>query len=330
MRRLCFVVPTRYFYDSTKGLLLAEVYSDGTGLGYEYDSRNRLVLTLPVTYNETTNTTTKITNGEKAEYTYNTQGYLSKIETDSTTYSFTYDVFGNYDIMKAGNKVLANYEYNSNNGKLKSLLYGNGDKVEYVYDSLDRVSQICYTESGGTSETLYEYSYTNEGNLKCFKNHVDNTSTVYSYDGAGKIKQTVQHSNNSSGYKYAINYDYDYDYDIVASYSYVTDGVSKANYNGSLIFSRDKLGRLYLTEFDSKEHKGFYETEYDSFGRIQSRIITHTNQYTNEPYFYYKIDNTYWRTNTFWQGTVLCQISTHKIHKRIANSGDELLFKNMF
>ena len=45
---------------------------------------------------------------------------------------------------------LASYTYHANNGKLETLTYGNGDKVKYVYDALDRVKEIWYNagESG--------------------------------------------------------------------------------------------------------------------------------------------------------------------------------------
>ena len=83
------------------------------------------------------------------EYDYDSTNGLSTITTDSTTYSFTYDVFGNTDTISAGYNELVDYTYNSYNGKISNIEYGNGFKVKYVYDKLDRVSEIWYTNSAG-------------------------------------------------------------------------------------------------------------------------------------------------------------------------------------
>ena len=86
----------------------------------------------------------------------NAANRLSKISTNSTAYRFTYDGFGNTTGISAGDNQLASYEYNHWNGKLKQLNYGNGLKVKYLYDEVDRISEICYnTGTGGAFETVY-------------------------------------------------------------------------------------------------------------------------------------------------------------------------------
>ena len=74
--------------------------------------------------------------------------FLDSITTESTTYDFTYDAFGNTTSVKAGNSTLASYTYNANNGKLSILTYGNGVKVKYLYDVLDRIEGIQYNIDG--------------------------------------------------------------------------------------------------------------------------------------------------------------------------------------
>ena len=86
--------------------------------------------------------------------------------------------------------------------------------VEYVYDSLDRVTEIRYTEDGGTKQTLYKYSYTNDGYLKRFDNNVENTSTIYSYDGAERLAHIVECSQDESDSYYSVEFYYD-EYDRV-------------------------------------------------------------------------------------------------------------------
>ena len=47
-----------------------------------------------------------------------------------------------------GNVSLAEYEYNDHNGKLNEIYYGNGHSVKYVYDTLENLSEVCYTING--------------------------------------------------------------------------------------------------------------------------------------------------------------------------------------
>ena len=54
------------------------------------------------------------------------------------------------------NNTLVSYTYNNYNGKLATMTYGNGTKVEYVYDELDRVAEVWYTENGSIVITYTE------------------------------------------------------------------------------------------------------------------------------------------------------------------------------
>ena len=72
--------------------------------------------------------------------------------------SYTYDAFGNSSSVNIGRTTLASYEYNTNNGKLKKINYGNGFSVEYVYNRLEMLSEIWYTENGIRS-IAYSYEY---------------------------------------------------------------------------------------------------------------------------------------------------------------------------
>ena len=44
-------------------------------------------------------------------------------------------------------------------GKLDTLIYGNGLEVRYIYDILDRISEIQYNiGENGSFETVYSYT----------------------------------------------------------------------------------------------------------------------------------------------------------------------------
>ena len=173
---------------------------------------------MPATY---TSTYVPITDAESVTYAYNSQNLLSTISTESTTYAFTYDVFGNATSVNAGSNELAEYTYNQNNGKLNKITYGNGLSAEYVYNELELLTEVWYTKGSEPKYLAYEYEYTSKGQVYKF---VDNesgktystrtsswvatyTSTVnggtaltytYSYNQNGNITKNTKQSHNKN------------------------------------------------------------------------------------------------------------------------------------
>jgi len=142
---------TRYFYDPDNGRLLATIYPNGDGVSYEYDDVGNLEKVQPAVISSGSPGYAKNKNSAKVNYTYDVAMRLSTITTNptsstSTIYTFAYDDFGNTTGISVGSRPLASYEYAKNgddddiNGKLSVLTYGNGHKVKYLYDALDRVS----------------------------------------------------------------------------------------------------------------------------------------------------------------------------------------------
>ena len=175
-------IKTEYYYDYTSGRLVATI-NNGTGQGtcYEYDATGRLTSVLPSVFSEMEQEYYGDTTREKAIYTYNEAGMLESISTDSAVYNISYDISGNREEISVTDTRLASYEYNANNGKLKKLNYGNGLTVEYVYDALDRIKEVWYTQNNGTAVKAYEYTYTAYGQLSRVDNLSDGTSTIYKY-----------------------------------------------------------------------------------------------------------------------------------------------------
>ena len=65
-----------------------------------------------------------------------------------------------------------------------------GAKAEYVYDELDRVSEVWYTENS-TGTQAYSYEYDANGNLYRFNDHASKRIHVYKYDLNGDIVHFV-------------------------------------------------------------------------------------------------------------------------------------------
>ena len=176
---------TRYFYDSTKGLLLSIINPDGNGTVYSYDDAGRVTSVLPAKYVSSTYST--VSGSANVAYTYDTTDRLSKIQTASTTYNLTYDVFGNTDTIKVGSTQIVDYTYNNYNGKLDTITYGNGFTESYEYDALDRISEIWYN-----GVKRYEYSYDVNGNLYKIVDIPEDTVTIYRYDDKNRVTRAIE------------------------------------------------------------------------------------------------------------------------------------------
>ena len=111
------------------------------------------------------------------KWVHNTLNQLSGITTATTEYSFIYDNFGNTTLISAGDHLLASYSYNSDNGKLASMRYGNDSfYLTYQYDALDRLEKVCYN-----GNVRYEYQYTSDGKLHGVIDHQSGVGYLYGY-----------------------------------------------------------------------------------------------------------------------------------------------------
>lgn len=198
-------ITTKYIYDSNNGRLLSTL-TEGDGVAYTYDSMGRLESVLYAW--DLGNWYFYETEGENVSYTYNSEGLLSTITTDSTTYSLSYDSFGNVVSVSAGSNILATYTYNQNNGKINKISYANGLVVEYFYNSLELIDKVCYTKNNNNVGE-YEYTYTRDGQLHSIKDTVQNTYTVFEYDSGGKLTGSYEYNESDYVTYFSSNYEYD-------------------------------------------------------------------------------------------------------------------------
>ncbi|MBQ3482990.1 MAG: hypothetical protein IJA78_02320, partial [Clostridia bacterium] len=277
-----------YFYDSSNGRLLAAFRSDANGESYVYDAIGNLTNVYPAWL--TTGLVYTSSQDDAVSYTYDATNRLSTITTDSTVYTLTYDVFGNQAAVSAGTHTLASYTYNANNGKLATLTYGNGLQVRYVYDALDRVSQIQYNiGEEGAFETVYSYTYDAGGRLHSVTDHEADKVTVYGYGGVGRMDHS--HTYSLTGYNtlYA-NYVI---YDDLARVSKVTESLEYFN-SSSYVHERvmtqytyNAQNRLATYElFNGSGALGLTVTpSYDNFGRMLTRTQMATSSDHYVPFY---------------------------------------------
>lgn len=181
---------TRYFYNSSTGYLIAVINPDNTtGTYYDYDAIGRTTMIRPATLNSST--PSAVSSSAQVTYDYNPLGWLCEIQTDSTTYNFRYDSYGNTDIISAGNYDLVDYTYRANNGKISTVEYGNGFIEKYEYNELDMISKIQYTNSSGSYVDKYLYSYDANGNIYKLEDKVSGKTYLYKYDDQNRMTQYI-------------------------------------------------------------------------------------------------------------------------------------------
>lgn len=281
---------TKYFYDSTNGNLLAEIdVESGDGYVYTYDEIGRLESVLPAT--GTATSYSSVTNAENVEYTYDTAHRLSTINTDTTEYTFTYDNFGNSTSVSAGNNTLATYEYNSNNGKLKKINYGNGFSEEYVYNDIEKVAEVWYNYSDGSRIKAYSYEYNENGTLKKFTNHQNGEVIQYVYDYSGRFISSSEGKTSDSTYKNNYNVEYNGLGQLVTETSIIDYLVSSTSYDFTLrtTYQYNTDGKLDIVRtYYGGSNQVRSEYEYDGFNRLTEVIRTagDFSQTTNYTYYY--------------------------------------------
>lgn len=199
-----------YLYNENTGLLIATIDSDGRGEGYTYDEFRRLICVQPVTYSSKLQT---ITDEINVQAVYGEHGLIEKIiVTDqeinkATEYIVSYNPFNQQNGISVGENVIEECEYNSQNGKLKKLIYSNGTECAYTYDKLDRISQITVSKSEETF--TYEYEYDTRGNLSKLVDGKNQKTSLYKYDVQNRLIKVIEYDNeemrNESSQSYYYN-----------------------------------------------------------------------------------------------------------------------------
>ena len=239
---------TTYGYDEQTGLLDWVQYPEDTAATwteYTYDNMYRTA-----TVAATTDTALNLS----ANYTYE-DDLLKTIQTPSTTYTFEYGDFSLRSAVKIGNRNLASYTYESGTNRLQRLDYGNGDRVEYTYDSLGRLILETYEDS----ETV-SYAYDNSGNLATVTDSETGVVTTYYYD---LLNRQSGYREQGANLDHTVKYEYD-DNNNLASMTETVNGVTKIytyTYDDDNRIISESVGGVTV------------EYTYDGFGRLENRVV---------------------------------------------------------
>ena len=277
------------------------IYPDENGVSYAYDAVGNLTEVYPACLSGSSYSSE--IDSEQVFYTYDAAQRLSRINTASTAYHFTYDVFGNTDKISVGSRELVDYTYNANNGKLNTLTYGNGDQVKYVYDALDRISEVWYNNGvNGAMKLNYSYAYDSNNFLHLLTDHVADQVTVYTYDTYGNPDRTYTYDSETYKNLYEVNVAVSptenrlnfvqerLDYAHTSGF-----GTAETVYNYSYSYATGKLNRLQI---GGSKLWGTITPVYDNLGRT----LSHTTdlQLNGSTTFYSKVEYEYEQT---WDDT---------------------------
>ena len=137
---------------------------------------------------------------------------------------------------------------------LQSLDYGNGDGVNYTYDSQGRLTSQTY-EDGDT----VTYQYDNDGALAVMTDSATGITTRYYYDFTGR---TMKYTESASGYSHSVEYGYD-TINNLTSQKEIINGVTQTT-----SYTYDSSNRV-----TSKTTNGItVEYTYDALGRISQQV----------------------------------------------------------
>ena len=155
-----------YSYDLNTGYLNSITNADGSSVNYSYDNYGKVQ---------------KISQGTVIEnsFSYDSGDRLSKITHNDFDYDIGYTEFGLLKSIKAGNGNLINYSYDSKGALIKAD-YGNGQSIDYKYNENGSSSAVKQGD-----ETLYSCKYDKDGNLKSVQDNFSNRKTEYSTDKDG-------------------------------------------------------------------------------------------------------------------------------------------------
>ncbi|MCH5183677.1 MAG: DNRLRE domain-containing protein [Oscillospiraceae bacterium] len=225
---------------------------------YQYDSRKRMT----TVYLDSDKDGTLDSNEAAVYYTY-LKNRLSGINTATTLYTLTYDMYGNTEQIKAGNNILASYSYGDSNGKLKTMTLGNGNHEEYFYDLLDRLIEVQYN-----GNTTYKLTYDANGRLYRCVDAKSGITHQYEYDSLGRLIRAWQKKTSTGETLLAVENSYD-EYGRAKDSAYVIDGKTKEQ----RVYYKTNSNLVSSVHWSHLTSTPQFTYKYDSFDRLISKSV---------------------------------------------------------
>ena len=259
-----------YDYDQNTGLLKS-VTDQSTTTSYTYDSKTNLLKSVSSNWDcydeDVTNT---------YEYTAGTSRNLTQINHNGTSYGIEYDEFNNKTNTLVGSQSLARYDYDSNNGILQSITYGNGNTVSYSYGDYGNISEQKYN-----GKTAFKWYSDRSGAIVRQNDSLNHVQINYDYDTTGRLVRQSEINTllptSSDRTNYMVEYGYDLNNNVTKLVNITPTGTKKFSYT----YGKDNLLSTFAM---SSTRKVNYS--YDGIGRLTRSTITTENP-VEMSYIYY-------------------------------------------
>lgn len=261
---------------------------NGVETKYNYDEKDRLK-------------SVEIGN-KKTEYIYD-NNTIKKIKSGNKIFEFEYDNFLNIKSIKINNNSLITNEFENNDGRIKNITYGNGNKICYEYDNFNRLIKTT------KNNRIYERYYGFWGLLS--KTRVDgDTEEYFNYDLSKRLSSYIYKN------KFKINYKYDKNDNIVSreffllgnryheEYEYnKDDNITKVVFEDTSInYNYDNLGKLKHMDFSGNLPINF---SYKRNGEKGSMIVN--TMIINDDLYAFEYDNLYNLTGILKNGNPISE-----------------------
>ena len=203
-------------------------------------------------------------------YGYDQYGKLITVTRGTTVYGLTYDVWNRPLETKVGTTALSTNVYDEDTRLLQKVTYANGFEVRYVYDELDRVTEI-YEKCSNTEALAYEFQYNNEGDLYALRNWKTSRVSFFEYDHAGRCMACTERTFTVSGGQVVLGSvvsGYKYEYDPNNNLTKLTCNAAGGSWE--TVYTYDKDNRTVTTTFANGK---VLTVTYDAIGRVTKRRL---------------------------------------------------------
>ena len=258
-------------YDE-RGRVISDVLSSGKSVSYSYGNRSVTTTIAGRSYTKTTDAWGNVVKStdpvSEVEYRYSSIGKPSRVTTQGSTVTMTYDAAGNQLSLSDPDAGTSNYTYAAD-GTLLTQTDGRGIKTTNSYDNLGRLASTQI----GQKTIVYTYGTAGNEKLRLVKQAVDNNSVEYTHDKFGRViseKRTVDgHGSYSFSYSYngnnqlaktiypgglEVSYLYD-DYGFKAQSAIGDKVIYKVESADGLVSSTSFMGKL--TAMQTRDSRGY-------------------------------------------------------------------------
>ena len=250
---------TAYQYNETKGTLTSTTDALGRTTSYTFDPNNNSLLSVS-------------SGGMTNSYAYENDRLKTITVNSGLRYAFEYDEFGRTTNTKVGNgtnwRTLSSLQYNDK-GLLGKQTYGNGDYIDFTYDSLDRITEKKYN---GDANNRAVYRYGNDGSLAQTIDFSTGTRTKFTYDLADRLvsqKEYTGTGNNGGTLRSSTDFTYADKTNYLTGVKHFSPlGTQNIGYTYGDINQGQMPDQIYKVSWNGQEKLNYV---YDPLGRLTRR-----------------------------------------------------------